>query len=62
MTSGGKRKGAGRKSSKEGNRVPLSCRVLLSTMNYIVEHSDGSLGKAVDEIVRENKEINNNDR
>lgn len=53
MSSGGKREGAGRKASPEGNRVKLSVRVLPSTKVKLEELSEGAIGRYLDKIIGE---------
>lgn len=54
MTRGGKREGAGRKASPEGNRVLMSARVLpstLSTLKQMAAESGTSIGAVIDNLI-----------
>jgi hypothetical protein len=53
MTRGGKREGAGRKASPEGNRVLMSARVLPSTLaalKQMAAESGTSVGTIIDNL------------
>lgn len=53
MTRGGKREGAGRKASPEGNRVLMSARVLPSTLaalKQMAAESGTSVGAIIDNL------------
>lgn len=56
MTRGGKREGAGRKASPEGNRVLMSARVLPSTLAALRQMANDrgtSLGALLDQLAAE---------
>jgi len=56
MTRGGKREGAGRKTSPEGNRVLMSARVLPSTLTALLQmaaESGSSVGAVIDNLIKD---------